>query len=85
MSHLNVIYNEYGTTEGTIYGLFKPYLSTPMGKVRMKEWLQFPLCQIEEIEARYDAIDFLDSLGSESTGTIVQQLKALPNLDVQLR
>lgn len=63
LTHLNVLVNEQGDTQGTLLNLVNRAV-TPFGKRLMRIWLLTPLAQIEAITARQEAVEAL--LGDSS-------------------
>lgn len=58
LTHLNVLVNEQGETQGTLLNLVNRAV-TPFGKRLMRIWLLTPLAKIEAITARQEAVEAL--------------------------
>ncbi|KDN37684.1 hypothetical protein K437DRAFT_296514 [Tilletiaria anomala UBC 951] len=56
LAHLNVLSNEQGNEEGTLFRLLNR-CQTPFGKRLFKIWLVSPLTKIDAINARLDAVE----------------------------
>lgn len=56
LTHLNVLLNEQGDTQGTLLQLVNRAV-TPFGKRLMKVWLLSPLARLDAIRDRQDAVD----------------------------
>jgi DNA mismatch repair protein MSH6 len=56
LTHLNVLLNEQGNTQGTLLQLVNRAV-TPFGKRLMKVWLLSPLARIEAIRDRQNAVE----------------------------
>ncbi|PWN33880.1 DNA mismatch repair protein Msh6 [Meira miltonrushii] len=63
LTHLNVLVNEQGDTQGTLLNLVNRAV-TPFGKRLMRIWLLTPLAQIYAITSRQEAVEAL--LGDSS-------------------
>ncbi|KAG6022209.1 hypothetical protein E4U41_002296 [Claviceps citrina] len=49
-----------GSTEGTLFGLLNKCI-TPFGKRLFRQWVAHPLCDMERINERLDAVDLLNA------------------------
>lgn len=79
LTHLNVLSNEQGDTQGTLLSLVNR-ASTAFGKRLMKIWLLSPLAQVDAIVARQEAVEALlrDSSLQESFDVFA---KSLPDIE----
>lgn len=77
--HLQVLQNEQGGDEGTLHRLLNRCV-TPFGKRLFKLWLAAPLCDVKDIEARFDAVDDLIA-HPEWAETFERFAKTLPDLE----
>ncbi|CAI4219273.1 unnamed protein product [Parascedosporium putredinis] len=71
--------NVDGGTEGTLFGLLNRCV-TPFGKRLFRQWVCHPLCNIEKINERLDAVDMLNadrSLRDQFTS----QMTKMPDLE----
>lgn len=69
-----------GSDKGTLFKLLNRAI-TLFGKRAMKKWVLYPLMQINEIESRYDAVDFLMGNGLEVRANLEQNLMGIPDLE----
>lgn len=57
LMHLHVLQNDEGTDEGTLLRLLNR-CTTPFGRRLFKLWLSAPLCDVDAIQQRLDAVDY---------------------------
>ncbi|KAG5420956.1 MSH6 [Candida metapsilosis] len=81
LSNLEILNNNYdGGDQGTLLKLVNR-ATTPFGKRHLKKWILHPLMRIDEINSRYDSIDYLMSEGSELRSVLQDCLTLLPDLE----
>lgn len=81
LNNLEMLNNNFdGGDKGTLFKLINRAV-TPFGKRALKSWVLHPLMQIDDINARYDAIDFLMNEEPEMRVDIEKALSKLPDLE----
>lgn len=81
LNNLEMLNNNFdGGDKGTLFKLINRAI-TPFGKRALKNWVLHPLMQIDDINARYDAIEFLMNEEPELRVDIEAALSKLPDLE----
>lgn len=81
LNNLEMLNNNFdGGDKGTLFKLINRAI-TPFGKRALKNWVLHPLMQTEDIDARYNAIDFLMNEEPELRVDIEAALSKLPDLE----
>lgn len=81
LGNLEILNNNYdGGDQGTLLKLVNR-ATTPFGKRHLKKWILHPLMRIDEINLRYDSIDYLMDEGSELRSILQDCLTSLPDLE----
>lgn len=81
LNNLEILNNNFdGGDKGTLLKLINRAV-TPFGKRMLKKWVLHPLMNINEINARYDAVDFLMSNEPELRVQLESSLQSLPDLE----
>ncbi|KAG2735477.1 hypothetical protein G9P44_001691 [Scheffersomyces stipitis] len=81
LNNLEILSNSFdGGDKGTLFKLINK-ASTPFGKRAMKSLVLHPLMKIDEINERYDAIEYLMNEGLELRSKLEQTLTSLPDLE----
>ncbi|KAI5948811.1 MSH6 [Candida theae] len=81
LSNLEILNNNYdGGDQGTLLKLVNR-ATTSFGKRHLKKWILHPLMRIDEINSRYDSIDYLMGDGSELRSILQDCLTLLPDLE----
>ncbi|KAK8440008.1 DNA mismatch repair protein msh6 [Candidozyma auris] len=81
LTNLEMLNNSFdGGDKGTLFKLLNRAI-TPFGRRMLKRWVLHPLMNTEEINARYDAIDFLINNEPELRVELESTLGALPDLE----
>ncbi|KAI5967653.1 MSH6 [Candida margitis] len=81
LSNLEILNNNYdGGDQGTLLKLVNR-ATTSFGKRHLKKWVLHPLMRIDEINSRYDSIDYLMGDGSELRSILQNCLTILPDLE----
>lgn len=81
LCNLEILNNSFdGGDKGTLFKLLNRAY-TPFGKRKLKNWILNPLTNIEEINSRYDSIDFFINGGCEYRDKLESVLQKLPDLE----
>ncbi|KAK6455517.1 mismatch repair ATPase MSH6 [Scheffersomyces xylosifermentans] len=81
LNNLEILNNSFdGGDRGTLFKLINR-ASTPFGKRALKNWVLHPLMKINDINERYDSIDYLMNDGLELRTILEQGLGSLPDLE----
>ncbi|EQC33643.1 hypothetical protein SDRG_08747 [Saprolegnia diclina VS20] len=81
ISNLELLRNNYnGTRQGSVLEQLDKTI-TGFGKRRFEEWLLKPLCHVDEIHARLDAVADLIGLHHSVVSEVRSILKSLPDLE----
>ncbi|KAG7660679.1 MSH6 [[Candida] subhashii] len=81
LNNLEVLNNNSdGGDKGTIFKLLNR-ATTSFGKRHLKRWVLHPLMRIDEIDQRYDTIDYLMNDGLELRAKLQDCLSILPDLE----
>ncbi|CAI5757093.1 unnamed protein product [Candida verbasci] len=81
LNNLEILNNSSDNSDkGTLFRLINR-ASTPFGKRHLKKWVLHPLMKINDINARYDAIDYLMDDGLEIRSVLQDTLTNLPDLE----
>lgn len=81
LNNLEMLNNNFdGGDKGTLFKLINRAI-TPFGKRALRNWVLHPLMQISDINARYDAVDFLMNEEPELRVDIETALSKLPDLE----
>lgn len=81
LNNLEIFNNSFdGSDKGTLFKLLNR-ATTPFGKRMMKNWLLYPLVRINEINERYDTVDFFMHGGTEMRDYVERLLSGLPDLE----
>ncbi|CAK9436232.1 uncharacterized protein LODBEIA_P07900 [Lodderomyces beijingensis] len=81
LNNLEILSNNYdGGDQGTLFKLVNQ-ATTPFGKRHLKKWILHPLMNIDEINARYDSIDYLMGDGEELKSILNASLSNIPDLE----
>ncbi|CAK7898121.1 DNA mismatch repair protein Msh6p [[Candida] anglica] len=80
LTNLEILNNSFdGTDKGTLFKLLNRAI-TSFGKRHLKNWILHPLLNSNEINARYDSVDYLRNNG-EFRDIVEQGLSELPDLE----
>ncbi|KPM44629.1 DNA mismatch repair protein msh6 [Neonectria ditissima] len=77
--NLEIFSNANGGTEGTLFSLLNKCV-TPFGKRLFRQWVAHPLCNIERINERLDAVDMLNA-DQAVREQFASQLVKMPDLE----
>ncbi|EGW32474.1 mismatch repair ATPase MSH6 [Spathaspora passalidarum NRRL Y-27907] len=81
LNNLEILNNSTdGGDKGTLFKLLNR-ATTPFGKRQLKKWILYPLMKINEINQRYDAVDYLMNDGLEIRSIVESCLNELPDLE----
>lgn len=81
LNNLEILNNNFdGGDKGTLLKLVNRAI-TSFGKRMLKKWVLHPLMNIDEINARYDAVDFLMNHQPELRVQLESTLQSLPDLE----
>ncbi|KAL6450940.1 LOW QUALITY PROTEIN: MSH6 DNA mismatch repair protein MSH6 [Candida maltosa Xu316] len=81
LNNLEILNNNAdGGDKGTLFKLLNR-ATTPFGKRYLQQWILHPLFKIDEINARYDSIDYLMNDGLELRSVIQDTLFTIPDLE----
>lgn len=81
LNNLEVLNNTFdGGDRGTLFKLINRAI-TPFGKRMLKKWVLHPLMNIEDINGRYDAVDFLMNNEPELRVALESYLGDVPDLE----
>lgn len=81
LNNLEMLNNSFdGGDKGTLFKLLNKAI-TPFGRRMLKRWILHPLMNVEEINARYDAIDFFINNEPELRVELESALGNLPDLE----
>lgn len=81
LNNLEILNNNFdGGDKGTLLKLINRAI-TPFGKRMLKKWVLHPLMNIDEINARYDAVDVLMNDEPELRVQLESSLQSLPDLE----
>lgn len=81
LNNLEILNNNFdGGDKGTLFALLNRAI-TPFGKRTLKLWVLHPLMNTNEINARYDAVDFLMNNEPELRIDLETSLNKLPDLE----
>lgn len=81
LNNLEILNNNFdGGDKGTLFKLVNRAI-TPFGKRMLKSWVLHPLMNTDEINARYDAVDFLMNEEPELRVDLESLLQSLPDLE----
>lgn len=81
LNNLEILHNTAdGSDKGTLFKLLNR-ATTSFGKRLLQQWILHPLYKIDEINARYDSVDFFMNDGLELRSAIQDVLFTLPDLE----
>lgn len=81
LNNLDILHNNFdGGEKGTLFSLLNRAI-TAFGKRALKEWVLHPLMNTDEINSRYDAVDFLMNNEPEVRMYLESSLNKLPDLE----
>ncbi|KAG9509879.1 DNA mismatch repair protein Msh6, partial [Fragariocoptes setiger] len=81
LRNLEVFQNSSGTKLGTLYDAVN-MCKTPFGCRLLKDWMCTPLCEIDAINSRLDAVeDLLEPTNGSLYNALVSMLKETPDLE----
>ncbi|GEQ71597.1 hypothetical protein JCM33374_g5282 [Metschnikowia sp. JCM 33374] len=81
LNNLEILNNTFdGGDKGTLFKLLNKAI-TPFGKRLMKNWVLYPLMEIDQINSRYDAVEFLMNHEPELRVSLETALNKLPDLE----
>lgn len=81
LNNLEIFSNSFdGSDNGTLFKLLNRAI-TPFGKRMLKKWLLYPLVRINDINERYDTVDFFMHGGTEMRDYVERLLNGLPDLE----
>lgn len=81
LNNLEILNNNFdGGDKGTLFALLNRAI-TPFGKRTLKLWVLHPLMNTDEINARYDAVEFLMNNEPELRVDLETNLNKLPDLE----
>ncbi|CUM46158.1 unnamed protein product [Debaryomyces fabryi] len=81
LNNLEILNNSFdGGEKGTLFKLVNRAI-TPFGKRMLKHWILHPLMKIDDINERYDSIDYLMGEGSKFREILEQAFNGLPDLE----
>ena len=81
LNNLEILNNTFdGGDKGTLFALLNRTI-TPFGKRALKQLVLHPLINIDEINARYDAVDFLMNNAPELRMDLESSFNKLPDLE----
>lgn len=81
LHNLEILNNSFdGGEKGTLFKLLNRAI-TPFGRRMLKKWILHPLTNIDEINARYDAVEFLMNEEPELRVKLESTLGSLPDLE----
>lgn len=81
LNNLEILNNSFdGGDSGTLFKLLNRAI-TPFGKRMLKQWILHPLMNVDEIEARYNAVEFFMNEEPELRLTLESALGSLPDLE----
>lgn len=81
LNNLEILNNSFdGGDRGTLFKLLNKAI-TPFGKRLLKQWVIHPLRKTEDINDRYDSVDYLMQDGLEFRNILEQNLSGLPDLE----
>lgn len=72
--------NSDGGEKGTLFKFINKCI-TPMGKRMFKQWVLHPLYKVEDINARYDTVDFLMNGDVNLRLLLEENIRGLPDLE----
>ena len=81
LNNLEILHNNYdGGDQGTLFKLLNQ-ATTPFGKRQLKKWVLHPLIKSEDINARFDSVEYLMGDGLELRSILQDTLANLPDLE----
>lgn len=81
LNNLEILNNSFdGGDKGTLFKLVNRAI-TPFGKRMLKHWVLHPLMKMEDINERYDSIDYLMGEGTKFREILEQAFNGLPDLE----
>lgn len=81
LNNLEILNNSFdGGDKGTLFKLINRAI-TPFGKRMLKHWVLHPLMKIEDINERYDSVDYLMNEGTKFRDILEQTFNVLPDLE----
>lgn len=81
LNNLEILNNTSdGTTKGTLFKLVNR-ATTSFGKRQLQKWVLHPLFKVDEINQRYDAVDYLMNDGLELRSILQDTLANIPDLE----
>lgn len=81
LNNLEILNNSFdGGDKGTLLKLINRAI-TPFGKRMLKSWVLHPLMNVDQINSRYDAVDYLMNNEPELRVSIETSLNELPDLE----
>ncbi|RCK63541.1 DNA mismatch repair protein MSH6 [Candida viswanathii] len=81
LNNLEILHNTAdGSDKGTLFKLMNR-ATTSFGKRHLQQWILHPLYKVEEINARYDSVEFFMNDGLELRSAIQDVLFAIPDLE----
>lgn len=81
LNNLEILNNTSdGTTKGTLFKLVNR-ATTSFGKRQLQKWVLHPLFKVDEINQRYDSVDYLMNDGLELRSILQDTLANIPDLE----
>lgn len=80
LNNLEILNNSIGGDQGTLFKLINRAI-TPFGKRVMKNWVLHPLMNVDDINARYDSVEYLMNEDPEFRICLESMLSGLPDLE----
>lgn len=80
LHNLEILNNSIGGDQGTLFKLINRAI-TPFGKRLLKNWILHPLMNVDEINARYDSVEYLMNEDPEFRMCLESMLSGLPDLE----
>ena len=80
LENLEIMENSEGGVVGTLLAALD-HCTTPFGRRRLRQWLCRPLCRVEDITARQDAVADLMGVAEEAAGAARKALSGVSDLE----
>lgn len=80
LENLEIMENSEGGVVGTLLAALD-HCTTPFGRRRLRQWLCRPLCRVEDIVARQDAVEDLMGPAEEAAGAARKALSGVSDLE----
>ena len=78
LKNLEIHQGSLGTKQGSLYAFLSSKTCTGMGRRCVRTWLSHPLANVDDIEARLDAVEALNDC---NISDLLQSLESLPDVE----